>query len=300
MTHPQKEPLLFDCEGSTLVGIVHRPVQVKNVGLITVVAGGPQYRAGVGRGLVEMGDALAEQGFPVLRFDYRGMGDSDGVFQGFEHIGADLASAVKAFRSAVPELEHIVLWGGCDAASGILIHAHTLERVVAIAVGNPWVSSRETQAAVVRRHYLQRLGQASFWLKLLRGEYQLMGYARSAASALGSRLGTSGGGGGAARSEGARPAQQAQGSFMDRMRRGLDAFDGPVLLLMSGRSLISREFDALVQQQPAWQAVTERKITAREVLPDADQAFSSRSARKTVTQLLGNWLETVAARSAGG
>ncbi|WP_187275942.1 hydrolase 1, exosortase A system-associated [Parahaliea aestuarii] len=285
---------MFECEGDTLVGVVHRPGRMQAVGLVTVVAGGPQYRAGVGRGLVEMGDQLAAQGFPVLRFDYRGMGDSGGEFRGFEQIGADLACAVAAFRKALPEIERIVLWGGCDAASGILIHAHALQGIAAIAVGNPWVSSSETQAVVIRRHYLQRLVQKSFWLKLLRLEYDLAGYAADAGRALRRRLvsrvkhdADTGPGGTVAPARGV--------PFIERMRRGLEAFDGPVLLLMSGRSLVSREFDALIQQNPGWRSVAERKVTQREELPDADQAFSSQSARKKVTLLLAAWLNGIVA-----
>ncbi len=111
-------PLVFDCEGEELVGVVHRPDSPGAIGVVTVVAGGPQYRGGVGRGLVSMGRELAAAGVPVMRFDHRGLGDSSGQFLGFEHLQSDLRAAIDAFRAAVPEIEQVVLWGGCDAASG--------------------------------------------------------------------------------------------------------------------------------------------------------------------------------------
>ena len=112
--------LTFDCQGSALLGIVHRPEQPAKRGVLAVVAGGPQYRAGCGRQLVYMGRVLSEQGIPVMRFDYRGMGDSDGEFLDFEYIEDDLQAALDAFATAVPELNEVVLWGGCNAASAII------------------------------------------------------------------------------------------------------------------------------------------------------------------------------------
>lgn len=264
------------------MGVAHAPAESATTGLLTVVAGGPQYRAGVGRGLVSMARELAAGGVPVMRFDYRGMGDSSGTFRGFEHIGEDLACAVDAFRRAVPGLERVVLWGGCDAASGILIHAAELPGVVAVAVGNPWVSSEATQAAVVRKHYLRRLGEKSFWLKVLRLEYNPLDYLREAA--------------GWVRKTPAAPApaQRDTGApplhFTERMLRGLRRFEGPVLLFMSGRSLLSREFDELAQRRPEWREAVAEKVSRRVDLPDADQAFSSRAARAEVTRVLAEWL----------
>ena len=78
------------------------------------MVGGPQYRVGSHRQFVLLARDLAADGFPVFRFDYRGMGDSEGEFRGFEHVEDDIAAAVEAFRSASPGLREIVLWGLCD------------------------------------------------------------------------------------------------------------------------------------------------------------------------------------------
>jgi alpha/beta superfamily hydrolase len=48
---------------------------------VLVIVGGPQYRAGSHRQFTLLARSLAEQGFAVLRFDYRGMGDSTGAMR---------------------------------------------------------------------------------------------------------------------------------------------------------------------------------------------------------------------------
>ena len=79
--------------------------------------------------------------------------------------------------------------------------------------------------------------------------------------------------------------------FLLRMRNGMERFRGDLLLLMSGRSLLSREFDVLVQQDAAWQqALRSPRHRARHDLPDADQAFSSIAARAEVAAVTRQWL----------
>ena len=48
------------------------------------MVGGPQYRVGSHRQFTLMARAFAAAGYPVLRFDYRGIGDSEGESRGFE------------------------------------------------------------------------------------------------------------------------------------------------------------------------------------------------------------------------
>jgi hypothetical protein len=86
----------FACEGEWLVGIVSRPPQPRPRGVLIVV-GGPQYRVGSHRQFALLANRLAGQGTPVMRFDYRGMGDSSGESRDFEQVSPDLRAAVDAF-----------------------------------------------------------------------------------------------------------------------------------------------------------------------------------------------------------
>lgn len=178
--HSQEIPLVFDCAGEQLVGIIHKPLKPATIGLVTIIAGGPQYRGGVGRGMVSAAREISSAGFAVMRFDHRGLGDSSGEFRGFEYIAEDIQAAVSALLTQVPEVRRVVLWGGCDAASAAMIHGWKIPEVVSMVLGNPWVTTTETQSIVMRKHYLGRLGEWSFWRKLLRFEYNLLDYAAAA------------------------------------------------------------------------------------------------------------------------
>ncbi len=285
--HAAEIPVVFPCGDDSLVGIVHRPADPAETGVITVIAGGPQYRAGVGRGMVSTARFLAEQGVAVLRFDYRGMGDSGGEFRGFEQIAEDLEAAVTALRKEVPAVRKVVLWGGCDAASGAMIHGWKLPDVTSMVLGNPWVTTHETHSAAMKQHYLGRLREWSFWRKLLRFEYNLLEYARSGFAKLGARLS-------ALLQRLGKPSGQGApddaGSFVDRMLDGFGRFEGPVLLLISGQSVASREFDELIKQDTGWQAACSRPGSRRLDFPEADQTFSDERSRQLVNQAIVDWL----------
>jgi alpha/beta superfamily hydrolase len=72
----------FRCENSWLYGIASLPEQASSRGVLIVV-GGPQYRVGSHRQFALLARHLAEHGVPVMRFDYRGMGDSVGDIRTF-------------------------------------------------------------------------------------------------------------------------------------------------------------------------------------------------------------------------
>lgn len=286
-TQSREIPLLFDCAGEKLVGIIHKPLKPATIGMVTIIAGGPQYRAGVGRGMVSAAREFSSAGFAVMRFDHRGLGDSSGEFRGFEHIGEDVQAAVSALLMEVPEVQRVVLWGGCDAASAAMIHGWKIPEVVSMVLGNPWVTTTETQSIVMRKHYLSRLVEWSFWRKLLRLEYNLFDYAGAAWKKVKHLAGDSS----SDRSFSSVIATTGQGgSYVGRMLDGLRQFQGPVLFLMSGQSLLSREFDELVNGDPKWQAVYNRSTNQRKDFPAADQTFSDHESRQGVNSAIREWL----------
>lgn len=89
---------------------------------VLIIVGGPQYRVGSHRQFVLLSRRLAGEGYPAMRFDYRGMGDAGGAMRSFEDVRADIGAAIEAFQRAVPSLRRIVLWGLCDAASAALLY----------------------------------------------------------------------------------------------------------------------------------------------------------------------------------
>ena len=129
-----RRPLTFDCGGATLAGLLHPAAGGTG---IVIVTGGVQTRAGSHRGFVDLADRLAAAGFPVLRFDRRGVGDSDGENSGFRDSAPDIAAAITALRRACPGIRRVIGWGLCDGASALALHGAALG-LDGLILANPW------------------------------------------------------------------------------------------------------------------------------------------------------------------
>lgn len=279
----QEIALAFECQGETLIGIVHRPEHAAKRGVLAVVAGGPQYRGGCCRQLVYMARDLSAHGIPVMRFDYRGMGDGSGDFRGFQYVEQDLEAALRAFSASVPGLEEVVLWGGCDAASAILINAWRYPLVTGMIVNNPFAHSEATRAAVERQYYLKRLRDKVFWAKVLKLQFNPLPALRSLLKGLSAKIQTP---------RAAQPgaAKATITPFTARMLDGLQRFRGRILLQMSGQSLTSQEFDELAIRSPEWRKAIKAARIDRVDIPEADQAFSTIEARQAMIAAARRWL----------
>ena len=283
--------LKFDCMGERLLGIVARPRRPAATGVVIVV-GGPQYRVGSHRQFLLLARSLAEAGCAVLRFDYRGMGDSDGAARSFDAVDADIAAAIEAFTQACPQVRSVVLWGLCDGASAALMYwLRTRDaRVRGLCLLNPWVRSEQSLARVRLRHYYgDRLLQPDFWKKLVRGGTNLVvsvaELARNWRLARAAR---------AARAD----AGEAQ-SFRSLMAAGFRAFDGEILMILSGCDATAQEFLDCASSDPEWAGLLRRPRLTRLDLPDADHTFSQPAARAAVEEATRAWVGRLAARVDG-
>ncbi len=179
--------LSFDVAGASCAATLDEGPET--TGLL-IVSGGNEVRAGSHRGMANLARAVAAQGFPVLRYDRRGIGDSEGVNRGFEASGPDIAAAAAAFRSACPHLTRLVAFGNCDAAAALMLHpdAAACDRML---LANPWTIDEDDEAgdeaaalppaAAIRARYKEKLTNPREWLRLITGGVNLVKLAKGLA-----------------------------------------------------------------------------------------------------------------------
>ena len=275
--------LRIPCGGLSLVGILSLPAADASADIgVLIIVGGPQYRAGSHRQFTLLARHLAAQGFPVLRFDYRGLGDSPGDTRDFLDVESDIRAAIDALMAAQPELRGVALWGLCDAASAALMYVESTRdsRVQALALLNPWVRSAQSLAKThVQHYYWRRLRDPAFWRKLLRGGVgmgALRGLARNVQLA---------------RADGVQAARTR--SFQDHMADGLHSFTAPILLVLSGEDLTAKEFVTWANASPDRQALLEGPQVQRHELPGADHTLSAIADHNAMCTLVAGWLAEV-------
>lgn len=282
--------VVFESSGNRLVGIAHCAEPRRGGVGVLIVVGGPQTRVGSHRQFVSLSRYLAQHGIPSLRFDYAGMGDSDGTGGHFLAAGEDIDKAVAA---CIAELgvDRVVIWGLCDAASAALLYCRNFptQRIAGLVLLNPWVRTEQGEAkTIVRHYYLQRLTEPGFWRKVARLEFDVLGSARAllanlrkaarGRSGVGSELGV---------------ATTAE-NYVAHMLEGLQQFDGAVLLVISGRDLTATEFTDLARADADWRAAVAGRVTRRLNLPQADHTFSDAECRVEVERATLELLQSLA------
>jgi exosortase A-associated hydrolase 1 len=256
-----ERPVVMKCGADSLVGIFtagfHQPGAARPG--IVIVVGGPQYRIGSHRQFVVQSRGWAAAGYDVLRFDYRGMGDSTGSPRSFESIHEDISAAIDGMLRESAFVPGVVLFGLCDAASAILMYAPKDSRVLGLMLANPWVRTQASEARATLWHYYpRRLLQPSFWHKAAEGGLQVPSIWRGLVAAImGSKRSSSEG-------------------FLETMLQGWQRFAGKVAVFVSGDDLTAAEFTDLCKFSSEWGRIARSDSTSVVQIPGADHTFSSR------------------------
>lgn len=265
-----RRPLTFACEGVTLAGVVH-PAN-DDTGVV-IVTGGVQTRVGSHRGFVDLADRLAAAGYPVLRFDRRGVGDSDGEDPGFRGSGPDIAAAGAALRHACPNIRRVVGWGLCDGAAALGLHGAALG-LDGLILANPWTRDSDGEPdlpprAAVAARYRERLTRPSEWARLARGGLDLRKAAR-----------------GLLRVASPEPVPKLARALAD----GLLRFDRPVLLLLSERDATAQAFSALWKSAP-FRLLRQRRDLDLATIADATHTFARATEAAEMADQCLRWLK---------
>lgn len=280
-------PVVFDCQGDALLGMIHAADSSASTGVLIIV-GGPQYRVGSHRQFLLLARHLATEGIPCMRFDVRGMGDSEGKARCFDQLDQDIAAAIDCFLNSCPHLTQVVLWGLCDGASAATFYAYQDSRVTGLVLLNPWVFTEQGEAkAYLKHYYLQRLLSRDFWRKVFSFKFDYVASLGSLFNLLRRALTKN------HVDQSADTLTKVDENLIlpVRVRECLKQFSHPVLLILSGRDLTADQFKDVVHSDPQWQALLHDSRFTRHDFAEADHTFSSQTWRDQVADWSAAWVK---------
>jgi uncharacterized protein len=165
-----EEPVSFLCKDKWLYGILHIPEDsILSRTVVTMVIGGSQTRVGGHRLYIQLARFLCNKGFAVFRFDYEGMGDSEGRLIGNKDAGPSIDAAINYLAKRLPEFSDSILWTICNGVSKCLTYAVDYpNRIAGLILCNPDVRSMTGDVRIYQKkqYYRKRLLDKNFWIKL--------------------------------------------------------------------------------------------------------------------------------------
>lgn len=171
--------LYFSSHGEQVLGVIHEPDGPVRPGALVFLHGWAGYRIGPHQMFTKAARLATERGFPCLRFDFRGRGDSEGDAE-----ATTLSTMIEDAQAAVElvcaetGVERVALIGDCSG-SEVAIGAGALdERIDSLVLWSaPIVGGDRSEADAAKRRgiyttYLRKLFLRETWAKLVGGGLQ--------------------------------------------------------------------------------------------------------------------------------
>jgi uncharacterized protein len=184
--------------GQTLFGTLHRPSRPDaSRPVIVLLSPGVKMRVGPGRLYVPLTEMLCDEGFSVLRFDFYGLGDSEGELAEkllpdvYNHIEVgryvdDTLAAMQWLRTT-HGVKRFVLGGLCGGAITALLAAErdtSVEGLLSLGMTVTLASNAATPGKYMtavqldgrRQQYIKKLLSPTAWFRLLtfRSDYSVI------------------------------------------------------------------------------------------------------------------------------
>lgn len=176
-----REQIIWKIGKDQIFATLDSPAQpIESMRALLIISGGNEIRSGSHGSQSQMAQYFAAKGYYVLRYDRRGIGDSDGINQGFDNAQEDIMAAIHYLRDRFgPDIE-ISAFGNCDAASAIILY-HDKLNLHKIIISNPWTLDRTNDrdgtedinlpsAAAIRARYISRLKNPRIIVDLFTGK----------------------------------------------------------------------------------------------------------------------------------
>lgn len=249
--------------GHRLFGVLHRPAAMApDAPAVILLSPGVKMRVGPQRLYLKLTELFLRRGLPVLRFDFHGLGDSEGVLEEeqlrdvYNHIevGRFVDDTIDAMDWLGAQLgcRQFIASGLCGGAiTGLLAGARD-ERVIGLlGLGiTPVLASRSAdpgrymttgQLDQIGDTYLRKLTDLRAWVRLLtfQSDYRLIGRAISRRLGLASRVGN---GGTTLETSSSPDADNANPLFPPAFFRMTES-GRPLLLVFGGSDRLHFEFE---------------------------------------------------------
>lgn len=228
---------------------------------LLIVSGGNEIRSGAHSGMARLARKVAEQGYPVFRYDRRGVGESEGENAGFAGSEAEIVAATDHFRKINPNLTKIIGFGNCDAATSLALFS----KLDGLILANPWVIEPADDQpgqltvpppAAIRARYWERLKDPRTLMDALSGKIDFRKFAT-----------------------GLRQASQKQNNsaLSIKLRDALDGLAVPCRVLLAKRDTTARAYLA-AWNSAAFKKVREKPNIAVAQLDSASHGFADNDA----------------------
>jgi len=243
---------------------------------LLIVSGGNEIRSGAHGGMAQLAMRIAEHGFPVLRYDRRGIGESSGDNRGFLGSAAEIVAAAQFLPAQQPQVNRIIAFGNCDAATALALFGPDagIDRHL---LANPWVietidkpDGEESlpSSAAIRSRYWDRIKNPRTIIDLLSGKIDFRKLLKGLKQA---------------------SKTEENSALSLRLRDALAHLDGDSRILLAKRDTTARAFLA------AWNSAdfaTLRRTSGikLETLDSASHSFADQAARDWLTDRILNAL----------
>ena len=303
------EPIRFiNDQGHYLFGMYHSPAKrqlVKKTAII-LISPGVKMRVAPHRLYNQMAEQFSANGFPVLRFDFWGVGDSEGECP--EELLADLYGEIQVGRyvqdcqcamqwlSGEKGIDRFVLGGLCGGAiTGLLAGADDPRCVGLLSLGIPVIldslnvdQSRymtQWQRGAIRKTYFRKLISPGAWLRLLTFKSDL-GLIWRSVFRLSSPNSAPGKEQESEQTEKSNLNPHFAPKFFALLERGC-----PALLIFSGSDRLLYEYEEKFASRHRKRLESTQTGLKLHVVPNANHILSRREWKQNMMEQACNWLK---------
>lgn len=283
-------PLFIEVEGETLFALRSDPVEPGPVGVLLLPAGGYTFTPQRNRWGVDLAHRLAAEGYPFLRFDWRGIGDSTGSVDTFALDRPAVADA-RAALGALPS-QRKVLMGQCYGARTALAMAGEVSGLAGVVLISPPVRDHARgEGTATRKAYEMsagsylREGAGKLSISMLTDRTELVRLARIGRAFARARWKKA-----TARFRTPDPTPWVSAPFLQQLA-ALISSGVPTLLLYGSEENDYQEFTEARQGRLG--ALLDSSAIELEVIPGSVHALDRVEVQQAVIATVGAWLARI-------